>query len=66
MENCDVSHYINLSNGFDAVNTLYQKLDDCTMNQTIYNRIIDQLINLECIEVINEKYGCANGSAKNM
>lgn len=25
------------------------------MNQTIYNRIIDQLINLECIEVINEK-----------
>lgn len=54
-KNCDVSHYINLSNGFDAVNTLYQKLDDCTMNQTIYNRIIDQLINLECIEVINEK-----------
>ena len=39
----------------EVSNTLYQKLDDCTMNQTIYNRIIDQLINLECIEVINEK-----------
>ena len=52
--NCDNSHHISLSDGFATVNALYKNLDDCVMNQTIYNRIIDQLITLQCIEVTDE------------
>lgn len=52
--NCDNTHHINISDGFVAANTLYKNLDDCTMNQTIYNRIIDQLTILQCIELTDE------------
>jgi hypothetical protein len=54
-KNCDNAQHISLSDGFIAVNTLYQSLDDCVMNQTTYNRIIDQLISLQCIEVTDER-----------
>lgn len=54
-KNCDNTQHISLSDGFIAVNTLYKNLDDCVMNQTTYNRIIDQLINLKCIEVTDER-----------
>jgi len=53
-KNCDTTQHISLSDGLAAVNTLYNTLDGCAINQTIYSRTIDQLINLHCIEVTNE------------
>ncbi len=50
-KNCDGLYKISISEGFTAVNTLYKNLDDCIINQTIYNQIIDQLVTLQCISI---------------
>lgn len=54
-KNCDATQHISLSDGLVATNTLCKSLDDSAMNPTIFNKTIDQLITLHCIEVTDEK-----------
>ena len=52
-KNCDSSHHINLDTGYECVNNLYATLGEDEISSTLYNRTIDQLIELKCIDITN-------------
>lgn len=54
-KDCDNNHQLNVSDGFNSVNTLYKMLDESEINSTIYNRILDQLVSLHCISITSDK-----------
>lgn len=50
-ENCNAEHKIELDKGYDAVNILLTKYGEEKITEIKYNKIIDSLIRIDCIEL---------------
>lgn len=53
-KNCNSNHKINIDHGYECVNFLYKELEETEISWSDYNKVIDQLIKLKCIEIIDE------------